>query len=698
MNTQQSIRWTGWLFQTALLVLLGLLLTAPVRADWQTITTPGINVTQSYPLFDRITGIYSSTVTIINQTGANIPGEFRLVITSSNKTALNPNGTAADGKPFYNLLIGDGSVFKAGQTLSKTLQFSGGRGQLAYAVRLENKPPTSVEKPVITVSPLTLAFGDVVVGTTVDKPITVSNTGTASLAVNSIQASNAPFSVFPPAQFNIPAGGPARTVSLGFAPTAAGEFSATVIIEHNAGNPVTVALSGRGVLPTSPGNISAPTSAEFGSVPENITAALDVTVTNTGNGPLTVSGAATDNPAFQILNVPGNTPPFTLATNESRNLRVQLTPPSNSGGTTVTGNLAIGSNDPNRNPLTVALSAAVVATPLIPPANNPVLGAQVTGNQISAAGCGNVSGSVQFSAAVQGGEMFRVVLTDQGGVTVASGQLSAPGGADTAAFSGINACNLADGVITVSVIVTRGGTNLSPVPGTPTVKNPSPATLAPPVLEPVQPVTLIPTVKICGTSRASTTVRIEGGASIQSITLDNATTHFCLDVPLRPNQQNTLIVSAIDDLAAAPKPVASAPPVQVVNADPSQVVVASASSRPLTTEEVETLVQNGVIKLDNPSNYNVSMFTIVLTIGSVPVTITQPVPVPVPTNPGDTSVSFGRGGSGWGDLALPQELWGGDHHPAAYRTRYSRRHHYRRPHQDLEGILPGHDRVAKHLD
>jgi len=85
-------------------------------------------------------------------------------------------------------------------------------------------------------------------------------------------------------------------------------------------------------------------------------------------------------------------------------------------------------------------------------------------------------------------------------------------------------------------------------------------------------------------------------------------------VPLRRNQQNTLIASAIDDLAAAPKPVASAPPVQVVHADPSEIVVASASSRPLTTEEVETLVQNGVIKLDDPTNYNVSMFTIVLTI------------------------------------------------------------------------------------
>ena len=261
-----------------------------------------------------------------------------------------------------------------------------------------------------------------------------------------------------------------------------------------------------------------------------------------------------------------------------------------------------------------------------------------------------------FSAAVQGGELFRVLLTDQGGVTAASEQLSAPGGAGPAAFDGINACSLADGTISVSVIVTHGGTDLSPFPCAPAVKNTS--TLAPPVLDPAPPVTFMPTVEICGASRASTTVRIEGGASTQSIVLNGATTHFCLDVPLRTNQQNTLIVSAIDDLAAAPKPVASALPVQVVHANLSEIVIVSTSSRPLTTEEIETLVQKGVIKLDDPSNYNVSMFTIVFTIGSlVPFTITQPVAVPVTPvrrvrrDPGtpDTryagaSVSYGGGG------------------------------------------------------
>ena len=66
-------------------------------------------------------------------------------------------------------------------------------------------------------------------------------------------------------------------------------------------------------------------------------------------------------------------------------------------------------------------------------------------------------------------------------------------------------------------------------------------------------------------------------------------------------------------------------------------MIAKADSRPLGTAEIEALVKKGVIKLDNPANFNVSMFTLVLNVGSYPVTITQPVAVPV--EPG--KVSFG---------------------------------------------------------
>ena len=214
---------------------------------------------------------------------------------------------------------------------------------------------------------------------------------------------------------------------------------------------------------------------------------------------------------------------------------------------------------------------------------------------------------------------------------------STASGVGTINFQGIDACGLADGIIAVNIVLNRGGVELPPVAGTPAFK--STLGLEPPILDPLPLLTVLPSIEVCGTSRENTTVRAEGGAHIVSIVLDENTTRFCLDVPLRPNTQNTLIVSAIDNLAPPPKPIAAAPPVQIFQVDSSEIIIAKAFSRPLTTDEIETLVANGVIDLDDPTNFNVSMFTVVLTIGSFPVTITQPVVI----NPVPGTVSFGIG-------------------------------------------------------
>ncbi len=174
----------------------------------------------------------------------------------------------------------------------------------------------------------------------------------------------------------------------------------------------------------------------------------------------------------------------------------------------------------------------------------------------------------------------------------------------------------------------------------------APASLTPPVLDPLPGATIFSSIQVCGTSRSDTTVRIEGGVRPVSIDLDANTERFCLDVPLRLNTENTLTASAIDNLTPAPKPVAYAQPVQIVHVDPSKVIISEVTARPLTTEEIEELVANGVINLDDPANFNVSMFTVVLTIGSQQVTISQPVAVSRTRG----TVSFG-GGGGWTSIS-----------------------------------------------
>lgn len=112
---------------------------------------------------------------------------------------------------------------------------------------------------------------------------------------------------------------------------------------------------------------------------------------------------------------------------------------------------------------------------------------------------------------------------------------------------------------------------------------------------------------------------------------------------------------------------ASAQPVTVVHLNPSEFIIAGTNSRPLTTQEVEELVDNGVIDLDDPSSFNVSMFTVVLTIGSFPVTISQPVAVPVSdgsgsgTAAGVVTASYGGSTGSW--TPLPESVVPGNPAP-----------------------------------
>ncbi len=633
----------NWYFRVVSVVVITLtFFVLASQAGWQTVTDPSISVTKSNPLLDRRTRTFYSTVTVTNNSSAALVGELRIVVDNANKTPQNPDGSTTANEPFFNLLTGEGAALQVGDSVDVKLGFINGRGRLSYSVRLENNPP-AVDEPELDVSTETINMGDVFVGSSSIAILSVGNNGAGTLNVTDIQVSGAPFNAFPPTSFTIEGGEPARIVSLGFSPTDAGNFAGTVTIVSNAGAPVSVDIIGQGVLPepSEVGDIDVNNSVDFGSVVELASVEQSITINNEGNGPLTINSATLDNDAFELIALIGSELPFTLTPGESRNLALRFTPPAGSSGTTITASLTIDSDDPDSEATTiVSLSGNAIAPSFAQLINNPVLGANVNG-VITSANCSDVSGLVQFGSDSTG-QLFQVMLTDQGGVVATSGSFNAPSGAGDVVFDGINACDLGDGVLKLSVLYDA----LAPFVATSAVKSTS--TLPPPVLDSVEPVSVLSTIEVCGSSRENTTVRIEGGASVVSIVLNASTTEFCLDVPLRTNTQNTLIAAAIDDLAVAPKPIATAAPFSVVHVDPSQIIIAEATSRPLTTEEVETLVANGVINLDDPANFNVSMFTVVLTIGSFPVTYSQPVAVP--STPG--SVSYGGGGgsgggSGW---------------------------------------------------
>ena len=127
----------------------------------------------------------------------------------------------------------------------------------------------------------------------------------------------------------------------------------------------------------------------------------------------------------------------------------------------------------------------------------------------------------------------------------------------------------------------------------------------------------------CGNSVAEITVTVKGPAGSASQALPDSGGEFALDIPLNKNSVNTISVTAQDEAGHS---VSQDLAITQVSLD--SIVVSKVKTERLSVEEVEQLVSDGVIDLDDPENYNVSTFDIVLNVRQKPVHISLPVPVP----------------------------------------------------------------------
>lgn len=133
-------------------------------------------------------------------------------------------------------------------------------------------PPTSAA---LTVSPLSLDFGDVQLGSTSSRSLTLTNSGTAAIMVSQASVTGTGFSISPPAPLPLSlAAGQSATVSASFAPTATGSASGSIsVLSSASSSPVTITLTGLGVstppsITTQPANqtVTAGQTATFSVV------------------------------------------------------------------------------------------------------------------------------------------------------------------------------------------------------------------------------------------------------------------------------------------------------------------------------------------------------------------------------------------------------------------------------------------------
>jgi hypothetical protein len=192
-------------------------------------------------------------------------------------------------------------------------------------------------------------LGNAVVGTQNTAVIVAQNVGTGAVTLSQVIVTGSGFAAATPAlPATIPAGG-TITITFQFAPQSSGPASGSATLLATGTNPaISIALSGVG-LAASLQLTALPSSLGFNSLPIGNSASQVVTLVNTGNLPVALSGATTTQAEFSAE---GLSPGMSLAPTDSTSVTVTFAP---SGAGPANGILLVTSNAAN-SPTTIQLS------------------------------------------------------------------------------------------------------------------------------------------------------------------------------------------------------------------------------------------------------------------------------------------------------------------------------------------------------
>src|SRR5712692_3644413 len=255
----------------------------------------------------------------------------------------------------------------------------------------------------LTVTPASLSFGSVQVGSSQTLSETLTNTGDSSLTISQATVTGAGFSA---SGFSLPAtlaAGQSETFNVMFAPQSGGAASGYLSVTSDASSPAPgVSLSGTGV--TAGSLAPSPSSLSFGTVQVGTSQTLQETLTNSGGSSLSISQATVTGSGFSVsgLNLPA-----TLAAGQSATFNVMFAPQS---GGAASGKLSVTS-DASSAALGVSLSGTgVTAGSLAPSPSSLSFGTvQVGTSQTLSETLTNIGGSsVAISQATVTGSGFSV--------------------------------------------------------------------------------------------------------------------------------------------------------------------------------------------------------------------------------------------------------------------------------------------------
>jgi hypothetical protein len=359
MNAGQSTTFGVWMNGTAAGNVAG---TLTVQADSGTspgvVNLSGTITTSSQPQISLApSALDFGSVTIGSK------GTASFVIGNGGSSDLTVSMITLNGAEFGISGITTPKTISAGQSAPVAVTFTPtSAGTVQGSITLTSNDPANPTSTVsltgtasttpagqLTSNPTSLSFSPVSAGSNTSKTITLTNSGTISVQISSITAAGNTFSVSgvtAPLTLNA---SQVATLSVKFAPTAAGNDSGSILIASNAaGSPLTIPLSGTAT--TAPvGQLTASTTAvNFGSVVDGRNATQNITLTNTGNAPLQITNVAATGTAFSDSGV---AIPSTLNASQSVTLAVKFAPTSTGSAA---GSITV--SDSAGSPVTITLS------------------------------------------------------------------------------------------------------------------------------------------------------------------------------------------------------------------------------------------------------------------------------------------------------------------------------------------------------
>src|SRR3984885_3427102 len=228
--------------------------------------------------------------------------------------------------------------------------------------------------PSIEISSSTVSFGDLAVGQSATKTVTVTNDGTGVLTVSAISVTGTGFSASGPKLPMSLSAGQSTSISAVFKPTAGNAETGTITITSNAeGSPSRIALSGTGTTTSATELTATPSSIAFGSVAVGSEATQTIKLANTGSAAVAISKVAFSGTG---VSVSGVTAPMTLDGGKSASLTVTYKPTS---PTTLSGSVTITSNASDSS-MVIGLSATATSSTLAATPSSVSFGSVVVGS------------------------------------------------------------------------------------------------------------------------------------------------------------------------------------------------------------------------------------------------------------------------------------------------------------------------------